>query len=197
VIDSDQKRDICGLAFHPGGLTAFCNLSAQSFTDTIVDAVDLFGDETNSLRETLLRVPDSERLDRLESFLLGQLRHQPVEDHLVREITGELMQGKSVSTVRARHGLSQRRLHELFDRRIGMRPKLFARIQRFAAVLDTVSDRASWSDLAFAHGFADQAHFIREFQLLTGQLPSHHAPLPGEPRHARLPADKIFNTRDA
>src|SRR5262245_28252824 len=34
VIDTDQKREICGVAFHPGGLTALLDRPATHFTDT-------------------------------------------------------------------------------------------------------------------------------------------------------------------
>jgi len=116
------------------------------------------------------------------------------EDALIGQVASELAQGAGISELRARLGLSQRRLHDLCDRRLGMRPKLFARIERFAAALDAMTDRRCWSDLAFADGFADQAHFIREFQELSGCLPSRHAPLADETRHARPSPDKIFNT---
>jgi AraC-like DNA-binding protein len=114
-----------------------------------------------------------------------------------KQLSTELAQGATISEVRARFGLSQRRRYNLFDRRMGLRPKLLSRIERFAAALDAMPDRQCWSDLAFAHGFADQAHFIREFQQLSGYLPSQHAMLAGETRHARPSADKIFNTDGA
>lgn len=195
VIDTDQKRDVCGVAFHPGGLSAFHDRAARHFTDTIVDAVAVMGEGAKAFREVLRRtIGPEERIDLIEAFLLDHLKERPAEDSLVQQVSSGLSQGATVSSVRARFGLSQRRLHDLFDRRIGMRPKLFARIERFAAGLDAMPDRQGWSDLAFAHGFADQAHFIREFQQLAGYSPSQHAMLSGETRHARAVADKIFNT---
>lgn len=195
VIDTDQKREICGVAFHPGGLTAFHDQPARRFTDTLIDAATAFGEGAETIRDALRPKTDpDQRVDRIEAFLLSHLRCRPAEDASVRQLSTELARGVTVSEVRARHGLSQRRLHDLFDRRIGIRPKLFARIERFAAALDAMPDRRCWSDLAFAQGFADQAHFIREFQQLSGYLPSQHAMVTGETRHARPPADKIFNT---
>jgi AraC-like DNA-binding protein len=195
VIDTDQKRDVCGVAFHPGGQSALHDRSARFFTDTIVDAVSIVGEGANVLRSKLRQTNDSdERIDLIEAFLLEHLLCRPAEDGLIRRVSSELAAGANVSEVRARHAMSQRCLHDLFDRRIGIRPKLFARIERFATALDAMPDRRRWSDLAFAHGFADQAHFIREFQQLLGYPPSQHAMLVGEPRHARVVPDKIFNT---
>jgi AraC-like DNA-binding protein len=195
VIDTNQKRDICGVAFHHGGLSAFHDQPAKDFTDTIVDGVAVFGEAAHGIRDALREVTNTDqRIGLIEAFLLKHLRSRPAEDALIQRVSTKLTQGTTVSEVRARFGLSQRRLHDLFDRRIGIRPKLYARIERFAAALDTMPDRRCWSDLAFAHGFADQAHFIREFQQLSGYLPSQHAMVAGETRHARPSADEIFNT---
>jgi AraC-like DNA-binding protein len=198
VIDTDQKRDVCGVAFHHGGLSALHNQPATYLIDTIVDGVAIIGGAVTALREALGRMTDpDQRINRIEAFLIQYLCFRPEEDELVRHMATELAQGAGVSDLRARLGLSQRRLHNLFDRRIGIRPKLFARIERFAAALDAMPHRLGWSDLAFAHGFADQAHFIREFQKLSGHRPTQYEPLPDETRHARPSADKIFNTSRA
>lgn len=137
VIDTDQKRCVCGVAFQPGGLSAFHEKDATFFVDTIVDALDVMGDSAVTLREALRVISDpEERIDRIEGFLLDNLRERPEEDLLIQQLTREFRQGDTVSNVRARFGLSQRRLHGLFDRRIGIRPKLFARIERFVAGLE-------------------------------------------------------------
>jgi AraC-like DNA-binding protein len=196
VIDTHQKRDVCGVAFHHGGLSPLHNQPAKYFIDALVDGVTMLGRAATMLREELRRMTDAdERMCLIEAFLIQHLRSRPEEDELVRRVATALAQGASISELRVRLGLSQRRLHNLFDRRIGIRPKLFARIERFAASLDAMPDRLCWSDLAFAHGFADQAHFIREFQKLSGYLPTQYVSLPDETRHARPPPDKIFNTK--
>jgi hypothetical protein len=50
VIDTDQERDVCGVPFYPGALSAFHDRSARHFTDTIVDAVTAFGEGANAFR---------------------------------------------------------------------------------------------------------------------------------------------------
>jgi AraC-like DNA-binding protein len=196
VIDTDQKRDVCGVAFHHGGLSALHDEPARKFVDTIIGAGFDLGEGAKSLRERLRLVthPD-QRIDEIEGFLLKNLRRRPLEDELVRQLTGDLAQGARVSALREGVGLSQRKLYDLFDRRVGIRPKLFARIERFAAALDAIPNRQRWSELAYDYGFADQAHFIRDFQRLSGQLPTQLGVVSDEPRHAR--PDKMFNTRSA
>ncbi len=65
-----------------------------------------------------------------------------------------------------------------FDRRflaaVGLRPKEFARIVRFQAVLSAYQsgDFPRWADLALACGFYDQAHLANEFRQFSGSSPT-------------------------
>src|SRR5262245_24298798 len=175
VIDTDQKREVCGAAFHYCGLCAFHHLPAKALTDALVEGSAVFGESALAFRLALRHVPDADqRIELIEAYLLRHLRCRPREDALAQQVAMELAQGARVSETQAKFGLSQRRLHDLFDRRIGVPPKMFARIERLAAALDAMPDRGCWSQLALEHGFADQAHFIREFKQLSGSSPSQH-----------------------
>lgn len=76
----------------------------------------------------------------------------------------------------ARHvGLSVRQLERVFAERVGLTPKSHLRIIRFQEVLRTLrggEERRTWADLATAHGYYDQAHFIRDFKRFVGVAPS-------------------------
>jgi AraC-like DNA-binding protein len=190
LIDTAQKRAVCGVAFRSGGLTAFHNVPAVRFTDSIVDAADVWGEGAGQLFSTLSGLDDlARRLDVIERFLLERLCVRPDEDLLLCDASDRLKAGEGVGAVRAAAGLSQRALHELFERRVGLRPKLFARIERFVAALDAAPTRASWAELAAEAGFADQAHLSREFVSLAGTPPTRHQPVEREPRHAQAPEE--------
>ncbi|MBT8483992.1 MAG: AraC family transcriptional regulator [Phycisphaerales bacterium] len=69
--------------------------------------------------------------------------------------------------------LSRRHLGRLMRERIGIAPKLFARITRFqrAVRLGRTSPTVPWARLALDTGYADQAHLAREFGELGGIRP--------------------------
>jgi AraC-like DNA-binding protein len=50
----------------------------------------------------------------------------------------------------------------------------YARICRIGQAVHRkeLEPEASWTSLAFATGYSDQSHFIRDFKALTGILPS-------------------------
>ena len=71
-------------------------------------------------------------------------------------------------------GWSRKHLIAQFRQRIGLPPKLLARILRFNGVVRTLehADRVHWAALASDCGYYDQAHFIRDFRAFSGTTPS-------------------------
>ena len=74
-------------------------------------------------------------------------------------------------------GVSRRHLERRFQEVVGLSPKRFARITRFQHALRIFEQGASGHRgvaTAAACGYADQAHFIREFSELAGCSPEAH-----------------------
>jgi transcriptional regulator GlxA family with amidase domain len=71
-------------------------------------------------------------------------------------------------------GISSRQFERVFCERYGMRPKLYARIVRFQAALDSKarSSTKSWTDVAHEFGYHDQMHMIHDFEEFTGETPT-------------------------
>ena len=69
--------------------------------------------------------------------------------------------------------LGLRQFERKFLSEIGLRPKLYSRVARFQATLDTKFNRQDthWADLANEFGFHDQMHMIKDFQKLSGLTP--------------------------
>jgi AraC-like DNA-binding protein len=87
---------------------------------------------------------------------------------------------ESVRSLSQYCGLSERQMRRRFETHLGLGVKEYARIIRFQRLLDTVRDHTrclpsakfQWSGLAWDHGFADQAHLIREVQTFAGLTPT-------------------------
>ena len=62
-----------------------------------------------------------------------------------------------------------------------MAPKLYARVQRFQAVVGTVQALrdVNWTDIAAACGYFDQAHFIHDFRAFSGFTPAQYLAFKG------------------
>jgi AraC-like DNA-binding protein len=78
-----------------------------------------------------------------------------------------------IGRVAAEVGWSHKHLITRFRQQVGMPPKTAARLMRFDRMVRRLTDRpARWPDIAAASGYADQAHFIREFREFTGTTPA-------------------------
>lgn len=63
-------------------------------------------------------------------------------------------------------GLSVRQFERDFLQQVGIRPKLYARIVRFEAALDSKarSFTKSWTNVAHQFGYYDQMHMVHDFE---------------------------------
>ncbi|XXX75811.1 helix-turn-helix domain-containing protein [Sorangium sp. So ce134] len=85
--------------------------------------------------------------------------------------------GARVGALAGRLGLSVRQLERQFKSAAGLSPKALARLIRFSRATERLEldPDASLTALAFELGYADQAHFIREFRAFTGMSPGRYA----------------------
>ena len=68
---------------------------------------------------------------------------------------------------------SERQIQRLFKEYMGINPKAYQRIMRFRSTWENVmnSSQPDWAQMAYAMGYADQAHLIRDFKTLSGVTP--------------------------
>jgi AraC-like DNA-binding protein len=67
-------------------------------------------------------------------------------------------------------------LEKRFRQAVGTSPKKFASIVRFKHVIQRYDSGRSLTELAYEAGFYDQAHFIKEFKIFTGDTPEGFFP---------------------
>jgi AraC-like DNA-binding protein len=148
---------------------------------------DLF--DGSVLRERMLeaRVPAAQ-LDVLETALLEHARWNNARDREVEIACALVAEGVRIRTVSDRIGLTPRQLIARFRSRIGMSPKLFARIARFQRVIHAADSEMAWVEVAGRYGFADQAHLIREFRVFAGTTPTAYRARSVEARN-HIPID--------
>jgi AraC-like DNA-binding protein len=73
-------------------------------------------------------------------------------------------------------GISHKHLLREFDRCVGLRPKVFARLCAFQRVIQSVGRKLEidWAGTAALCGYYDQAHLIREFRSFSGLTPANY-----------------------
>lgn len=81
-----------------------------------------------------------------------------------------------VDDLSARFDISERTLQRLLDKRIGLGPKWLIRRRRLQEAADRLRDSdVELAGVAIELGYADQAHFTRDFRNATGMTPGEFA----------------------
>ena len=116
----------------------------------------------------------------LASDLFAQwLPPAPADAPLLRSLVGAAMHDRSLTTVealRARGGLHLRELQRWFRDAVGVSPKwVIQRYRLHEALLALEQGQATVAQLAADLGYADQAHFARDFRRVVGVAPSAYA----------------------
>jgi len=146
----------------------------QEFVNEKIDLGDLFNaGDVSLLGEMLMEASDSAtRFARVENFLLRNLRQcQP--NPVVCRAAQCLRRSPSLRVRRlaAQLDVGERHLSRCFRAMFGTSPKQFARVARIEKILAMRRGGSAWSDIAYACGFADQAHMINDFVAIVGETP--------------------------
>jgi AraC-like DNA-binding protein len=193
ILDTASSISVIGVHFRPGGAFPFFDFPAGELLNVRVSLEALWGARSQFLVEQVLAActPD-DKFDVLERELLGTARtlrrHRAVSFAL--EALSDRARARPVAEVTDAIGMSQRRFLDRFRNEVGMTPKLFARVQRFQAVIEAVHalHEVDWADIAAQCGYFDQAHFIHDFRAFSGFTPSAYFALKSEHRnHVPLP----------
>ena len=163
--------------FVPGGMYRMLGIPMHKLFDEGFDALDFFGGKMRSINEQLmntLKLEDCKNI--VEKFLLNQvtkLREFLPVDSALRMLFmnhGKMLIGKTASF----SCLSIKQFERKCKERIGMNPKMFARILKFSNAyrLHESCPQLTWTQIAYEAGYHDQMHMIRDFKSFAGVNPS-------------------------
>jgi AraC-like DNA-binding protein len=175
-----QRVHTIGLRFRPGGLAPFVTDRVDLLTDRSPSLEDLWGHDGRSLEDQLRGTSDDvERLAIVAAFLDQRWHPWKGRAAAVDAAIGRLMRARGrvrVSGLARDAGLSPRQFERVFRERVGLAPKLLARVVRFQHMLAELARRegrpGGMAGLALECGYYDQAHFVRDFKQFAGVSPT-------------------------
>ncbi|MGF1620802.1 MAG: helix-turn-helix domain-containing protein [Rhodomicrobiaceae bacterium] len=165
--------------FTPLGARRFLNIPMDLIAGQVVDLRDVLQSQADLLEEKLADAPDwASRFEIVEQLLVERLS-RPVSSHAVVKAALEEILARQgdvrIGSLAQRFDHSRKHLVTLFRREVGLTPKTFARVIRFEGAMGRLQQGAygSLAELAASCGYADQAHFNRDFLRFAGECPSH------------------------
>jgi AraC-like DNA-binding protein len=158
----------------PLGCRALFGRPAAELAARDVDAAELLGPHVvDEVRHGVLTALDWPRRFAVLDAVLGRvIRDHEMAPQIVYVYRRIRTQSVSVAKLADEVGWSGRYLTDRFRAEFGLRPKEAARVARFDRARRALRPAARLADIAAAHGFADQSHFVREFQAFAGCSPT-------------------------
>lgn len=178
VIKSTRRIGWFGIRFKPEIFVQLFRQPLREMENVTIDARAIMGKRVETLIGQIAEKQDIQsRMAAVEAFLGGELsRRLPEDTYFTQAIRLIRTHGGQVSTeaLSKEVFVSERQLQRVFREYFGVTPKTYGRLMRFnrAAALLKNARTINWSDISYTCGYADQAHFIRDFREFSGARPS-------------------------
>lgn len=181
-ISTHKNSSMFVIRFKPAGGYPFLTKPAYEFTDSVIPAEQIFGENIFELRNALLESEDADEKNEItERWLNGifdesKTPKEAIYTSVKKIITDPHFQQNNLAELIEGSGYSQKQFISLFKEYVGIAPKYFQRIIRFNEILAKIhaDEKLSWTEISYDCGFYDQAHFIKEFQHFCGVNPEAH-----------------------
>ncbi len=175
-LDIGRSHKAVRVGFHPGGLHRLLGVSMAAMIDDHYDAEDVFGAGMKEVNEKLAAAKDFDEVHFVvENFLLQQVKKLKQALPFDKAMLEMLRHGGNISIekIASLACLSLRQFERISKERVGLPPKLYARLVRFSKAyrLHENFPGRSWTNIAYECGYFDQMHLIRDFKQFAGVAP--------------------------
>lgn len=170
---------VFGVAFRPGTFRPFLGRAVSTITDRSIAAVEVFGPGVP--QRAMAEATDGPEMVQVVERFLAMIAPPPdptAEE--VAEIVALVAATPEITRVEdlaGRVGIGVRGLQRRFAEHVGVGPKWVIRRYRLHEVTERMASGAvvDWARLATELGYADQAHFVRDFTAMVGESPTVYA----------------------
>jgi len=167
------------IIFKEGGAAAFFREPMHALSDLSLSLDQLIPcQKIKDIEERLSEAIDNpQRIDIVERFLLSELKSTQTDMLIfhsiqkIQHVHGDIRIKNMLTDLH----ISRDPFEKRFRRITGTSPKQFAGIIRLRYLIDHYTDAVSLTEAAYAAGYFDQAHFIRDFRALVGCTPAQYA----------------------
>jgi AraC-like DNA-binding protein len=187
VVAPAADVDTMAVRFRPGGAYPFFGVPMSALTDRAVSLDDLWGRRAASrLWEALAARDGAARLATVVRELERRVARTEADAATSAAVAALVATaGRArIEAIAGRSGTTTRQLQRRFAERVGVSPKVLARILRFQRTLLHRSagepSRTDWVHVAVECGYADQSHLIHDYAEFAGGTPASLRAAEGE-----------------
>ncbi len=169
-----------GIVFKAAGIYNLFGLPMSTLVNSRMPLSLLLGNTAPDLLNAIRNATTGEsRRDILENFVLPYLPQAKARLTVIDEAIEYIDEKRgcvSVEAVSDQLKISRRYLEKKFLEKVGVSPKFYARIKRFASLSIRIpyDEKIDWQQLIFEYGFHDQSHLVKEFMEFNQMNPSNY-----------------------
>jgi AraC-like DNA-binding protein len=169
-----------GITMKPEAVMQLFRVPVSDLFNAHTDLESFLGRKTELMTGRMYGVECPQTLINIsEQFMLQQLNSMNASSNYIDDAVSLIRKSEgtiSIDELSRQLYVSERKLQRGFKDILGTNPKMYTRIIRFRNAYEflqhNIKDEISWSDVSYHFGYADQAHFIREFREFAGENPT-------------------------
>lgn len=173
-IASDGNTEMIVAVFYPHTIGLFIDTPPSAFYNQEVSGYDIENRELSQLADLIFECKDSEpAISLIEQWLTSRIKPSLNIKRIGVTITTMLFNPSTqVGRLAEITCLGKKQFMRVFRECVGMNPKEYGRIVRFQRALRMMQlGSRDYTDIAYANGYADQSHFIRDFHKFSAMTP--------------------------
>lgn len=168
---------VFAIRFKPEGIYNVFGVPASFFTDSYEDMSMVLGTEFRNFCHRLREEKSiAAMIRRTEDHLFMSLQRNNIDLNYVNVAAALIRNTKGIriDDLSNMVYISQRQLEREFKDKVGITPKHYLRLTRINEVMRLLNENREMdlTSVAYHCGYADQAHFIRDFKRITGEVPT-------------------------
>ncbi|MGN0232512.1 MAG: helix-turn-helix domain-containing protein [Muribaculaceae bacterium] len=173
---AEAGTEIIGVEFKPYGAQVFFDFPISLLGGKILAISDLGDSSLTHLERMVASMPTiSHSIAAIEGWLTARLEVSRVDMLNLRRVASSVaraIEGSDVDAMAQAACVGVRHIDRLFAAMVGTTPKQYVRIRRFHRAMELIHRGIQQlADVAWAAGYYDVSHMIREFRMLGGYTP--------------------------
>ena len=180
-LQANDDIEMIVVVFYPHTINMFLNTPVSAFYNKEISGYDIDDKQFNELAKQVFECEDNNLcVNFIEKWLLSRLSISSNDTiYRIERINAAIEQlcvapQTFVTKLSSNCCLSKKQFEREFYLHVGMNPKEYSRIVRLQKALALLQQKKNYinhAQIAYASGYADQSHYIREFKRLSGYTP--------------------------
>ncbi len=179
-LEMNGKIGIVGAVLKASSIYNIFGLKMTSLVNKRMALQNFLEEKPSGIQNKIKKAGNAEeRVQILEDFLKTYLETVTSRLSIIDDTISFIDQNNGMVTIEdvlSKFKISRSYLEKKFLQKVGISPKLYARIRRFSYLSNQIAQNKdiNWQDIVFENGYHDQSHLVKDFKAFNHMKPSEY-----------------------